>query len=264
MLLRQGMHELELGGVGVLVFVHHHIAIAGATGLERLGMLGKEPQGEQDQIVEIHGVAGAQRGFVPGPDMLGHRADAFIGENGRTLAAILEPAQQAENGGGIRLFAPGGNPREDLSDRSDLLGFVVDDEVALVAELFDVLAQDADAERMEGAEGWPGRIRFAPARRGIRGRGLGVHAVASNTGFWTLDIPRDQFRDALLHFARGLVGEGHAQDVPRRNAGLDHVGDAKRDDAGLAGAGARKDQHRPLQRLDGKTLLRIERAEVRH
>ena len=64
MLLRQRLDELELRGVGVLVFVHHHVAVLRAAGLQRVGMLAEEPQREQDQIVEIHGVAGAQGGFV--------------------------------------------------------------------------------------------------------------------------------------------------------------------------------------------------------
>ena len=40
MFAREQMDELELGGVGILVFVHHHVTIfPGATGFERLGML---------------------------------------------------------------------------------------------------------------------------------------------------------------------------------------------------------------------------------
>ena len=64
--------------------------------------------------------------------------------------------------------------------------------------------------------------------------------------------------DAFLHFAGGLVGEGDGEDVSRRDAFGDEVGDAERDDAGLAGAGAGQDQHRAVQRFDGLALLGIE------
>ena len=59
-----------------------------------------------------------------------------------------------EDGGGIGLFALGGNVAQDFFDGAELFGFVVDDEVALVAETLDVLAEDSHAERMEGADGW--------------------------------------------------------------------------------------------------------------
>ena len=39
MLLRERVDELELRGVGVLIFVHHHVAIFRAAGFERVGML---------------------------------------------------------------------------------------------------------------------------------------------------------------------------------------------------------------------------------
>ena len=153
MLRGQRVDELELRGVGVLVFVHHHVAVFGAAGFQRVGMLLEEPEREQDQIVEIHRVAGAQGGFVAGADVLGHRADAGIGEDRGALAAVLEAAEQAENRRRVGLLALGGDLREDLLDGAELFRLVVDDEVPLVTELLDVLAQDADAERVEGADG---------------------------------------------------------------------------------------------------------------
>ena len=89
-------------------------------------------------------------------NVLGQRAHARVAEHGGAFAAVLEPAQQRQHRAGIGLFALGGNLRQDLFDRAELLRFVVDDEIALVAELLDVLAQDADAERVEGADGWAG------------------------------------------------------------------------------------------------------------
>jgi hypothetical protein len=42
------------------------------------------------------------------------------------------------------------------------------------------------------------------------------------------------------------------------------MGDAIGNDAGLAGARARQDQNRPLQRFDGLTLLRIQNTQIQH
>src|SRR5437867_4071601 len=91
--------------------------------------------------------------------------------------------------------------------------------------------QDADRERVEGAEGG--------ARVG--GRVSSVGAGALDFGPWTLDSFRDQFRHALLHFAGGFVGEGDAQDVSRRNSALDHLRDAISDHARFARSGPGND-----------------------
>ena len=96
------------------------------------------------------------------------------------------------------------------------------------------LAQDLDADRVERAE---------PR-----------HA---------LDLAADQVADALLHLARGLVGEGHREDLAAARAARRHdVGDARRQHARLAGAGASQHEQRPVERLDRLTLLGIEPFEI--
>ena len=83
--MRQRVDELELRGVGVLVFVRHDVAIFGAAGFEHVRMFLEQPQREQDEVVKIHGVAGVQGGFVARPDVLGQRADAFIAQRRRRV-----------------------------------------------------------------------------------------------------------------------------------------------------------------------------------
>jgi hypothetical protein len=90
----------------------------------------------------------------------------------------------------------------------------------------------------------------------VERRGTSVEGHCSRLS--TLDRLRQKPRDALLHFAGGLVGEGDGENISRRDAPGDEVGDAERDDAGLAGAGAGEDQHRAVQRFDGLPLLGIE------
>ena len=127
---------------------------------------------------------------------------------------------------------------------AELLGFAVNNKIALVAQLLDVLAEDARAQRMKGADG--GRRRFRRRRRPARRRrGMSL-------------------TDALPHFARGLVGESHRQDVARRHALLDQMRDARSDDARLARARPGQNQDRAFGGFDGLPLLRIERGKGGH
>ena len=96
-------------------------------------------------------------------------------------------------------------------------------------------AQELDADRVEGAE---------PR-----------HA---------LDIAfADQHADALLHLARGLVGEGDGEDLRGvGEAGGEDMGDAGGQDARLAGAGAGEHQNRPFGGLDGEALLGVQALQI--
>src|SRR5262249_52564580 len=133
--------------------------------------------------------------------------------------------------------------RENFFDGADLLRLVVDDEVPFVTEFVDVLAENADAERMKGAD----RGTTVVPGSGLRVPGSG-----------------NQLADPFAHFARGFVGEGDGEDVSWRNTFGDQPGDAAGDDARFAGARAGQDQDRALQRFHRETLLRVERIQVQH
>ena len=69
--------------------------------------------------------------------------------------------------------------------------------------------------------------------------------------------------DALLHLARGLVGEGHGEDLGGVGAaGRDQVADAGGQHARLARAGAGQHENGPVRRLDGLALLDAGRIPV--
>ena len=102
------------------------------------------------------------------------------------------------------------------------VGLVVDGEVAVEVEAVGVLAQQAGAEAVEGAD---------------------PDAAAGHEGL-----------DALAHLAGGLVGEGDGEDVAGPDALLEQVGDAAGDDARLAAAGAGQDEQRPFDVRDGLAL----------
>ena len=104
---------------------------------------------------------------------------------------------------------------------------VVDGELALVAQLFDVPAQYAGAAGMEGGD--PGVLR---------------------------GLPR-QFVHALCHLPGGLVGKRDGQYVPRRHAPFHQIGHPIGQHAGLAAAGPSQNKQRPFRLLDGGTLLWI-------
>ena len=84
------------------------------------------------------------------------RASSALGSNrdsqnvsshvSQATSKLSEAAQQAEDGGGVGLFTFGGDLGQDFLNGAQLLGLVIDDEVALVAELLDAPAQDSDAE----------------------------------------------------------------------------------------------------------------------
>ena len=122
---------------------------------------------------------------------------------------------------------------EKLLQEADLVVGVEDGEVRLQADQLGMAAQDAGGDRMEGAE---------PDFVG----GIADHRL-----------------QPLAHFARRLVGEGDREDLAREGAAQrQDMRQARRQDPGLAGAGAGQHQHRPVDRLDGLTLRLVEAIEM--
>ena len=67
-----------------------------------------------------------------------------------------------------------------------------------------------------------------------------------------------QAGNALLHFSGGFVRESDRENSLRPRAVLDEIGDAERDDARLAAASAREDQHWPGEGLHRFLLCGVE------
>ena len=75
--------------------------------------------------------------------------------------------------------------------------------------------------------------------------------------------PPEMRGDAVLHFARGLVGEGDGEDLARPGlAGGDEMGEPRGQRGGLAGAGAGEHQHRAFGRKHRLALGRIEALQI--
>ena len=106
--------------------------------------------------------------------------------------------------------------------------------------------------------------RFQPDQLGMAAQDLDANGMECAEPRHALDRTTDQAADSVLHFVGGLVGEGHGEDLPApRPARAQDVGNARCQHARLAGAGASQDQHRPIDGLDGGTLLGIELGHIR-
>jgi hypothetical protein len=68
-----------------------------------------------------------------------------------------------------------------------------------------------------------------------------------------------------IHIPRRLVREGHREQALRRHlGGLDQPGNARRQHAGLAAAGAGEDQGGLVRKRDGSELLLVEVVQQIH
>jgi len=164
--------------------------------------------------------------------------DAGTDEYPDRSATLIVQVQDLAEGEGISLTGPGirsrariavGAAQEFHDERAAVLG-VVDRETRAVAECLQVSAQDLEPERVERADG----------------EALGVVAV-------------QEIGDPGLHLARGLVGEGDRDEVPRRHAVfLDEHGELAGDDGSLAAARAGEDEQRTVDVMNCGFLVRVQ------
>ena len=227
----------ELGRVGVLVFVDQEVAIGVAVAFEHIRVFGEEPMDQHEHVVEIEGILHFEQQLVLLVDLGGDRFEGGVGAPPgffRRDQPVLPAADHRLNGRKRELPLRTAESSGRLLEQSLLIGIVCNGERGQIAELRNLAPENADAEGVEGAERHP----------------------AGDGGV-------DQRREPFAHLARRLVGEGHAEDLLRRNSGAEHVGDAVGDDAGLAGSGAGEHQHRPFDGAGGGGLFRIETGENR-
>ena len=229
------LQQAVLRDVGVLVFVDQDVAQAVLPFLAQFGV-GIQQFGRQaDQVVEIDRLVGAQGGVVAVVDLgVDARVVVFGGlqRGGGRLQFVL-PQRDARHRAADFLLVGG---LEDFRDDACGVGRIEDGKRRLQLGELRVLAQHAQAHRVEGGDD----------------QALGVDALG-------------QLGGALLHFARGLVGEGDGGDRARLVAAFtDQVGDLVGDDARLARAGAGQHQQRAVEVLRRFALRRIERGKQAH
>ncbi len=239
---RQEIDQLELRCVRILIFIDHDITIALPAGFEHFGMLFKELQDEQNQVVKINRVAGAQGRLVLLLDMLGkgEQRGRLVSEALRTV--VLEFTQETLDHFHVEFFVAGENMAHDLAQSRDLVRFIVNNEIILIAQAVDKEPQDTDAEGVEG--------------RDRRFRGFLTLFTRCSFG--------DKLRDALLHFPCGLIGKGDGQNLLRRHSAFNKVRHPGSNDTSFARAGSGQNHDRAFQSGDSFELLRVEGIEVYH
>jgi hypothetical protein len=186
-----------------------------------------------DEIIEVERLERPQRRDVAGVDE--HR-DLVVRVHALALAlghlpllGIHEGVLRVRDAGqdGLDVVRPAGaDLAQNLAHRAGGVGLIEDGEGrAAQAERFRLGAEHVEAEAVERAD-----LELA--------RDLRPHDLAH----------------ALVHLARGLVGEGHREDGARGRPALDEARHALRDDARLARACAGEHEERSQAVLDGLTL----------
>ncbi|MNQ64209.1 hypothetical protein D3C85_786230 [compost metagenome] len=190
-------------------------------------MLLEQLHRHQDQVVEVHRVVGLERALVVQVD---DRRGLFLGV-ARFGQGLLGQDQLVLPVADVVLdlvgaVVPGIFLLHDVRQQRLDVGLVEDRETRLVAQALVLLADDVQAQVVEGADRQP----------------------ATFTG-------TQQGADPFLHLAGGLVGKGHGDDVLGADAAvLDQVRDFARDHAGLAGACAGEHQKRAADVVHGFLL----------
>ena len=232
----QRLDPQVLRPVGVLVLVDVEVAPALLVLGEDVGRLVEQPDGLEQEVVEVERVRLAQPLLVAGRQARDRPLAVVrrvLGQERRVEHLVLGPADGPEDrarpelaGQRHVLLA------QDLLHQRGLVVGVVDDEAAADPDGLAVGPQHARGERMERA-----RHHVPPALA-------------------------DQADDPLAELRRRPVGEGHRQDPPRGDVlDADQVGDPVGEDAGLARAGAGQDQQRAVGRGDRAGLLGVEGAD---
>ncbi len=234
----QGSNQPVLRDVGVLEFVHQHVAKALAElASGRAARVFGDAHGQHDQVFEVDGVGSPESALV---------GFEQIDEFG------VEPARAIQVAGALPLALLGMDLREhparrhapvvepallqEALDHGLLVRLVVDHEALPEPHLVVVSAQEPRTHGMEGTRPHvPGHVR--------------AHELLESS----------------LELAGGLVGERDREDAIGRDPVLrQQVGDAVGDHPCLAAARAGEDQERPIDVGRSVGLRRVEHGSRRH
>ena len=211
----QQLEHRILGCVGVLVFVHQHMAHLRLPLGAHLGVVAQQFQRQADQVVKVHALVRAQALLVAahhhGGDPLAvvsRLRQRLLGVETRTFPRADGPLPGPRRG---RVGAAAGL----FQDAGDVVG-IQNAELGLEPQHRAIGPQHAHAQRMEGAD------QHLPGHTPDQGLG------------------------ALAHFGGSFIGEGDGRDAVGRHPGLDQPRHFVGDDTGLARTGASQNQQRPV------------------
>ena len=235
---RQQTQPQVLRDIGVLILVHQDIAEPALVLRQNVAMRLEDRDDMQQKVAEIDRVQGFQT-FLIRLVQLGAAIVERRCLSGRNLfrrpGAVLPVVDQSGQHSRRPALFVDVFRHDQLFQQPDLIVGVEDGEVRLQSRQFGMPPEDLDAERVESAEPWHPLDRLA-----------------------------QQPADPVLHFARGLVGEGNGQDLVRPClAGMQQMRDPRGQRLGLAGSGARQHQNRAVQCLNRLTLRRVQFFQIR-
>ena len=243
MRLRQQPQPHVLRDVGVLILVHQDIAEPVLPLAQHVWMRLEQRHAMHQQVAEIDRVQRQQPvliGRVQLAAMPIKRLTLAPGQVAGRDAAVLPPVDQMRQlpcGPTLLVDVLG---RDQLLQQADLVVRVQNGKAGLqvqvaVPDQLGMAAQDLDADAVEGAQ---------PRH--------------------PLDRIAQQAADPVLHLARGLVGEGHGQQLPGPClAQHQQMRDPRGQRARLARACPRQHQDRPVQRFDSGALRGVQPVQIR-
>ena len=235
--LRDQAQPEVLDGVGVLVLVDENVLEPFLPVAEHIRIFAEQAQRLEQQVAEIGRVQRLQPVLIERVEFralavgegLGFARRNLVGRQAPVLPGVDLPGERARRPA-LVVDVLG---LDHLLQEADLVVGVENREIGFQADEFGMATQDLGGNGVERAE--PGHAFGHRARQ--RGH-------------------------AFPHLARRLVGEGDSQDFRRaRLAERQNVGDAGRQHAGLAGAGAGQHQNRAVDRFHRRALLGIERRQ---
>ena len=195
-------------------------------------MIGKQFQRTNEKIVKIQRIGMTKLLFVCAVQIVELLAAEIAGRFHkpfiRTKQAVLGVADFRANFARIHVLFINVQRLVQFLEYAGLIIVVVDGKGTAVAELFDIAAQNTGAHGVKGAHPYV------------------VTAFAN------------QLVHAFLHFFGGFVGKGDGQNMPRRNAMINQIGNAVGERACFAAACACQNQNRAFQRFGSFALLTVQ------
>ncbi|CDC95621.1 putative uncharacterized protein [Alistipes sp. CAG:268] len=232
--LREAADDDILRIVGVLVLIDQDVFEELLVARQHVGAVAQQDVGLQQQVVEVHRAVAlaplavdvvdvAEFGDLRLPVLGGVDRVGQIGPRRHEAVLGIGDAR----GDGVGLVAVVGEVQlaEDRLEQVLAVRRLVDGERLGETDAVGILAQDPREDRVEGTHA-----------------DVAAAAVGQHLG------------DARAHLLGRLVRKGQGQNVVRRNALLDHVGDARGQHARLARPGSGDDERRDVVVLDGGSL----------
>ncbi len=274
MRLRDESDQLCLRPVGVLEFIHQHVAISLRDGRTRRRGLAHQPECERDLVPEVDEPVPGQQVLVGriGAGEL-HLTAPILGQ-GRcrvrarpwTLAAVGRGLRDALRLGPDPLGVVDERRRRDVlvlataeqgGERGEESRRVAEGAVLVEVEVIEVLAQEdhdlgpAQHAQVRRQTQLKRELPDEPVTERVERRDLGIRIAV-----------RDELVHADRHLVGSLVREREGQDLRRSClSGRDQPGDPAGDHLRLAGAGPGDDEHGPVAVGDRAFLVPVEPLE---